>query len=83
MTPNSGTEFTGEMIQVLIKIQEEMLNSGLSNKQKDDIKKLKLQLDALDLQTDETNIKLQLIDVMNRLLRRTFEKSIRYQSGGI
>jgi hypothetical protein len=31
---------------------------GLSNKQKDDIKKLRHDLDALDLQTDEANIKL-------------------------
>ena len=40
---------------------------GLSNKQKDDIKRLGQDLDALDLQTDEAYIKLQLIDIMNRL----------------
>jgi hypothetical protein len=40
---------------------------GLSNKQKDDIKKLRQDMEDLDLQTDEANIKLQLIDIMNTL----------------
>jgi hypothetical protein len=40
---------------------------SLPNKQKDDIKKLRGQLDALILQTEKANIKLQLIDIMNRL----------------
>jgi hypothetical protein len=40
---------------------------SLPNKQKDDIKKLRGQMDAFILQTDEAKIKLQLIDIMNRL----------------
>ena len=68
MTVSSEYEFTREMIQALIKIQEDMLkNPGLSNKQKHDIKKLNQELDALILEKDDTKIKLQLIDIMNRL----------------
>jgi hypothetical protein len=56
------------MIQALIKIQEDMLKiPGLSNKQKHDIKELSQELDALILEKDDTKIKLQLIDIMNRL----------------
>jgi len=40
---------------------------GLPNKQKDDIGQLKGRLDALILQTNEANVKLQLADIMNRL----------------
>jgi hypothetical protein len=56
------------MIQALINVQEDMLKiPGLSNKQKDDIINLRQELNALNLQTDESNFKLQLIDIMNRL----------------
>jgi F0F1-type ATP synthase alpha subunit len=68
MTVSSEYEFTREMIQALIKIQEDMLKiPGLSNKQKHDIKELSQELDALILEKDDTKIKLQLIDIMNRL----------------
>ncbi len=68
MTVSSEYEFTREMIQALIKIQEDMSKiSGLSNKQKHDIKELSQELDALILEKDDAKIKLQLIDIMNRL----------------
>jgi F0F1-type ATP synthase alpha subunit len=68
MTVSSKSESTKKMIQALIKVQEDMLKiPGLSNKQKDDIMKLRQELNALNLQTDESNFKLQLIDIMNRL----------------
>ena len=67
MTVSSESESTRELIQVLIKIHEDMLKIlGLPNKQKDDIQ-LRGRLDALILQTDEANVKLQLVDIMNRL----------------
>ena len=40
---------------------------GLPNKQKEDIRQLRGRLDALILQSDETNVKPQLVDIMNRL----------------
>jgi F0F1-type ATP synthase alpha subunit len=68
MTISSESESTRKMIQALIKVQEDMLKiPGLPNKQKDDIMKLRQELNALNLQTDESNFKLQLIDIMNRL----------------
>ena len=68
MTVSGEYEFTREMIQALIKIQEDMLKiPGLSNKQKHDIKELSQELDALILEKDDAKIKLQLIDIMNRL----------------
>jgi F0F1-type ATP synthase alpha subunit len=68
MTVSSESQFTREMIQALIKIQEDMLKiPGLSNNQKHDIKKLSQELDALILEKDDAKIKLQLIDIMNRL----------------
>jgi F0F1-type ATP synthase alpha subunit len=68
MKVSSEYEFTREMIQALIKIQEDMLKiAGLSNKQKHDIKELSQELDALILEKDDAKIKLQLIDIMNRL----------------
>jgi hypothetical protein len=68
MAVSSEYEFTREMIQALIKIQEDMLKiPGLSNKQKNDIKKRSQELDALILEKDDAKIKLQLIDIMNRL----------------
>ena len=68
MTHSSDSEYTRKMIQGLIKIQEDILKiPDLSSKQKDDIKKLSQQLGALSLQTDDAKIKLELIDMMNRL----------------
>ena len=68
MTVSSESESTRELIQVLIKIHEDMLKiPGLPNKQKDDIRQVRGRLDALILQTDEANVKLQLVDIMNRL----------------
>jgi hypothetical protein len=68
MTVSSEPDSTRELIQVLIKIHEDMLKiPGLPNKQKDDIKQLRGRLDALILQTDDANVKLQLLDIMNRL----------------
>jgi F0F1-type ATP synthase alpha subunit len=68
MTVSSVSESTRELIQVLIKIHEDILKiPGLPNKQKDDLRQLRGRLDALILQTDEANLKLQLVDIMNRL----------------
>jgi hypothetical protein len=68
MTVSSESESTRELIRVLIKIHEDLLKiPGLPNKQKDDIRQLRGRLDALISQTDEANVKLQLVDIMNRL----------------
>jgi hypothetical protein len=68
MRPYSESEYTKGLIQGLIKIQEDILKiPELSIKQKDDIKKLRQQLDALSLQADDAKVKLELIDIMNRL----------------
>ena len=68
MTVSSESESTRELIQVLIKIHEDILKiPGLPNKQKDDLRQLRGRLDALILQTDEANVKLQLVNIMNRL----------------
>jgi hypothetical protein len=68
MTVSSESQSTRELIQVLIKLHEDLLKSpGLPDKQKEDIRQLRGRLDALILQTDEANVKLQLVDIMNRL----------------
>ena len=68
MTVSSESESTRELIQALIKIHEDMLKiPGLPNKQKEDIRQLRGRLDALILQSDNANVKLQLVDIMNRL----------------
>jgi hypothetical protein len=68
MRQYSESEYTRGMIQGLIKIQEDILkNPDLSIEQKDDITKLRQQLDTLSLQTDDLKLKLELIDIMNRL----------------
>ena len=68
MTVSSKSQSIRELIQALIKIHEEMLKiPGLPNKQKEDIRQLRGRLDALILQSNETNVKLQLVDIMNRL----------------
>ena len=68
MTVSSESQSIRELIQSLIKIHEDMLKiPGLPNKQKEDIRQLRGRLDTLILQSDETNVKLQLVDIMNRL----------------
>ena len=68
MTASSESESIRELIQALIKIHEDLLKiPGLPNKQKEDIRQLRGRLDALILQTDDANVKLQLVDIMNRL----------------
>lgn len=68
MTVSSESQSIRELIQALIKIHEEMLKiPGLPNRQKDDIRQLRGRLDALILQSHETNVKPQLVDIMNRL----------------
>ena len=68
MTVSSESQSIRELIQALIKIHEEMLKiPSLPNKQKEDIRQLRGRLDALILQSDETNVKPQLVDIMNRL----------------
>ena len=63
MTVSSESESTRELIQVLIKIHEDMLKiPGLPDKQKDEIRHLRG-----ILKTDEAKVKLQLLDIMNRL----------------
>lgn len=68
MTHSGDSEYPRKMIQGLIKIQEDILKiPDLSIKQKDDINKLRQQLDALSLQRDDAKVRLELIDMMNRL----------------
>ena len=68
MTHSGDSKYTRKMIQGLIKIQEDILKiPDLSIKQKDDINKLRQQLDALSLQTDDAKVRLELIEMMNRL----------------
>jgi hypothetical protein len=64
----SDSEYTRKMIQGFIKIQEDILEiPDLSVKQIDDIKKLRQGLDTLNLQTNDTKIKLELVDFMNSM----------------
>ena len=68
MTASSESESIRELIQALIKIHEDLLKiPGLPNKQKEDIRQLRGRLDTLILQSDDANVKLQLVDIMNRL----------------
>ena len=68
MTESSESESIRELIQALIKIHEDLLKiPGLPNKQKEDIWQLRGRLDALILHSDDANVKLQLVDIMNRL----------------
>jgi hypothetical protein len=65
---DSDSEYTRKMIQGFIKIQEDILEiPDLSVKQIDDIKKLRQGLDTLNLQTNDTKIKLELVDFMNSM----------------
>lgn len=68
MMHSGDSKYTRKMIQGLIKIQEDILKiPDLSIKQKDDINKLRQQLDVLSLQTDDAKVRLELIEMMNRL----------------
>ena len=68
MTESSESESIRELIQALIKIHEDLLKiPGLPNKQKEDIWQLRGRLDALILHSDDANVKLQLVDIMNGL----------------
>ena len=68
MSVSSESESIRELIQALIKIHEDLLKiPGLPNKQKEDIRQLRGRLDTLILQSDDANVKLQLVDIMNRL----------------
>ena len=68
MTVSSESESIRELIQALIKIHEDMLKiTGLTNKQKEDIRQLRERLDALILQSDKADVKPQLVEIMNRL----------------
>ena len=68
MAVSSESESIRELIQALIKIHEDLLKiPGLPNKQKEDIRQLRGRLDTLILQSDDANVKLQLVDIMNRL----------------
>ena len=68
MMLDSDSEYTRKMIQGFIKIQEDILKiPDLSIKQIDDIKKLRQELDALSIQTNDVKIKLGLVDFMNSM----------------
>jgi hypothetical protein len=65
---DSDSDYTREMIQGIIKIEEDILKTpDLSVKQIDDIKKLRQGLDALSLQTNNAKIKVGLVDFMNSM----------------
>jgi hypothetical protein len=65
---DSDSEYTRKMIQGFIKIQEDILKiPDLSIKQIGDIKKLRQELDALSIQTNDVKIKLGLVDFMNSM----------------
>ena len=68
MTVSSESESIRELIQALIKIHEDILKiPGLPNTQKEDIRQLRVRLDALILQSDKADVKPQLVEIMNRL----------------
>jgi hypothetical protein len=68
MDLETDAQYTRKMIDGLIKIQDDILKiPNLSIKQKDDIDRLGEELDFLSLQTDDTKIKLALVDMMNRM----------------
>jgi hypothetical protein len=68
MMLDSDSEYTRKMIQGFIKIQEDILKiPDLSIKQIGDIKKLRQELDALSIQTNDVKIKLGLVDFMNSM----------------
>jgi len=57
-----------DTIKGFITINQDILNiPSLSNKQRSNIIKLGNQLNNLELQTDESKIKIQLLDIFNKL----------------
>jgi hypothetical protein len=57
-----------DTIKGFITINQDILSiPGLSNEQRSDLIKLGSQLNNLELQTDKTNIKIQLLDIFNKL----------------
>ncbi|MFN2434366.1 MAG: hypothetical protein ABR515_03225 [Nitrososphaeraceae archaeon] len=57
-----------EMIDGFIKINQDIQNiSNLSNEQRNDLVKLGTELNNLGSQRDETKIKIELLDIFNRL----------------
>ena len=57
-----------EMIDGFIKINQDIQNiSDLSNEQRNDLVKLGNELNTLGSQIDETKVKVQLLDIFNRL----------------
>jgi hypothetical protein len=57
-----------EMIDGFIKINQDIQNiSDLSNEQRNDLVKLGNELNTLGSQRDETKVKVQLLDIFNRL----------------
>ncbi len=65
---DSDSDYTREMIQGIIKIEEDILKTpDLSVKQIDDIKKLRQGLDALSLEKNDAKVKLELVDFMNNM----------------
>jgi hypothetical protein len=57
-----------DTIKGFITINQDILSiPGLSNEQRSDLIKLGTQLNNLELQTDKTKIKIQLLDIFNKL----------------
>jgi len=57
-----------DTIKGFITINQDILSiPGLSNEQRRDLIKLGNQLNNLELQTDKTKIKIQLLDIFNKL----------------
>ena len=57
-----------DTIKGFITINQDILSiPGLSNEQRSDLIKLGNQLNNLELQTDKTKIKMQLLDIFNKL----------------
>ena len=69
MTAGADSDYAREVIQCVMEIQDDILKiPELSSNQKHDIMKFRQRLDVLNLQTDDTNIKLALINVMNSII---------------
>ena len=69
MTAGADLNHARKMIQCVMEIQNDILKiPELSSNQKNEIMKLQQRLDVLNLQTDDTNIKLALINVMNSII---------------
>ena len=69
MTAGADSDYARKMIECMMEIQDDILKiPELSSNQKHEIMKLQQRLDVLNLQTDDTNIKLALINVMNSII---------------